>query len=775
MQAASRAGLLSCWQSFRLSSYYERISSPLQKGQVVATESNRVARRRLETLGQLVEDSPAVLFLWRIQPGRWQVEVVSRGVRDLLGYDPEEFTAGRVTWPDLIHPQDRPRLEREIADWLATGRDEGSQQYRLLTKDNRTIRVEARNRILRDTNGKATHLHAFVTDISARKRAEDESRYQAALLARVNDAIIASDANYRITAWNAAAEAMYGWKASEAIGRDGLALVRTEWQDTNPRAMREVIAAKGCWRGEATQIRKDGTRFPVDVSSMVLRDEHGQVSGYVSVNRDITERQHAEAILRVQQSRFRHLFESNVLPIAYWSMNGIFTDANAAWCRLTGIDPLRLRRGKVSWVSITPPEMRARDRAAIGEIQRKGVCDPYQKDFLRRDGSRVTVLICGSMLPHSTTEGIAFAVDLTERRRAEETLRLLNETLEQRVAERTAELRESETRFRRIFDSSADGLMLGDPRQDRFTLANDTCLKMLGYTLEEFTALRLEDLYLPEDMPFVRGRIARFGRGQELPDATVRLKRKDGALAFVELRATAVQVGGQDYALLAIRDLGERKLLEAALLNATEDERQRIGRELHDGLGQTITGIGFLAQALRKELEREGGGMRAEARRLVELASRATREAREMARGMTSLDLNEHGLTVALKELAAGTQALYGITCRFSGPAALSLPDEDVARQLFRIAQEAVNNATRHSHAKEIRISLSRRRGRIALTVRDNGRGIRKSAGERAGMGMRIMQYRAEAIRGTLKIVTARGKGTTVTCVLPPIPGAPKP
>ena len=135
-------------------------------------------------------------------------------------------------------------------------------------------------------------------EISERKKAEDQLRYQAALLANVNDAIVAFDNQFRITAWNVAAESLFGWKAEQVLGQNALSIILTEWPITEVDEMRRAIAKTGVWRGEATQARKDGTRFPAEVSSVVLKDESGQAKTYINVNRDITERKRAEEEIR---------------------------------------------------------------------------------------------------------------------------------------------------------------------------------------------------------------------------------------------------------------------------------------------------------------------------------------------------------------------------------------------------------------------------------------------------------------------------------------------
>lgn len=145
-----------------------------------------------------------------------------------------------------------------------------------------------------DFEGKRV-FHAIILDVTERKRAEAQLAYQAQLLANVSDAVVASDENFRLTAWNAAAEALYGWKAEEVLGRNGVEIVRTEFPGVDPEEMRLMIAEADAWQGETTQARKDGLRIPVEVASMVLRDQSGRIKGYVSVNRDITERKRAEA------------------------------------------------------------------------------------------------------------------------------------------------------------------------------------------------------------------------------------------------------------------------------------------------------------------------------------------------------------------------------------------------------------------------------------------------------------------------------------------------
>ena len=154
-----------------------------------------------------------------------------------------------------------------------------------------------------------------------RRRAEEQLRYQANLLSNVNDAIMASDENYRITYWNHAAESLYGWSKAEVLGKFGPDVTQTEFPGLDTDEMLRHIREVGLWRGEVIQIKKDGTRFPCEISSLLLQDEKGTVRGYVSINRDITKRKQAEEQAQLQIQRLRSLRAIDVAISSSFNLN----------------------------------------------------------------------------------------------------------------------------------------------------------------------------------------------------------------------------------------------------------------------------------------------------------------------------------------------------------------------------------------------------------------------------------------------------------------------
>jgi signal transduction histidine kinase len=210
--------------------------------------------------------------------------------------------------------------------------------------------------------------------------------------------------------------------------------------------------------------------------------------------------------------------------------------------------------------------------------------------------------------------------------------------------------------------------------------------------------------------------------------------------------------------------------LEHTLAEVSEAEQQRIGRDLHDGLGQQLTGIALLSKALEQRLTAGGRPESADAGELAELANESIDWTRDLARGLAPVDVDRTALPAALRELAVKTERLCRIHCSFDGDERLILGDDGMALNLYRVAQEAVNNAVRHASARHIWITLATAHGRTTLTVRDDGVGLSgpepRGAASTAsgGMGLRIMRYRASVVGATFQLRSTPGAGTTITC-----------
>lgn len=249
--------------------------------------------------------------------GSWELDLLTNQLTwsdeayRIFGLQPQEFGATYEAFLDAVHPDDRAAVNEAYTGSIREGKDAYEIEHRVVKHSSGEIRiVHEKCEHFRDESGKIIRSIGMVHDITERQRAEEQLHYQATLLSNVNDAIVASNAEYHLTAWNSAAESLYGWTAEEVIGRNGLEIMHTIWPETDAAEMRRTIAETGRWRGEATQQRKDGSRFPVEVSSIVLHDAYGRITGYVSVNRDITGRKQAEQALQKSEAMLRAVLEN---------------------------------------------------------------------------------------------------------------------------------------------------------------------------------------------------------------------------------------------------------------------------------------------------------------------------------------------------------------------------------------------------------------------------------------------------------------------------------
>ncbi len=215
-------------------------------------------------------------------------------------------------------------------------------------------------------------------------------------------------------------------------------------------------------------------------------------------------------------------------------------------------------------------------------------------------------------------------------------------------------------------------------------------------------------------------------------------------------------------------EIDRRMALERELLSVVERERQRIGQELHDSIGQQLTGIAFMMEVLGEKLA--GKSLTEEApyaEKINAQISRAVDMARDLAKGLHPIDLDRNGLVAALQELAADTKHLFNVSCTFCCDESVSTNHILAPINLYRIAQEAITNAVKHGKARNIGVRLDSENGNIVLNVENDGLAYPAEPGRVEGMGLKIMRYRAELMNSSLAIRKGAHGGAVVTCVLP--------
>jgi PAS domain S-box-containing protein len=308
-------------------------------------------------------------------------------------------------------------------------------------------------------------------------------------------------------------------------------------------------------------------------------------------------------------------------------------------------------------------------------------------------------------------------------------------------------------------------------RHGRIIRFNRACEQATGYSFEEVCGKPIWNLLQSaEEIERFKAVFRRLEEG----DATdnqfeIHWLARDGVARLIAWSTTVLPASAETPLCIVASgmDVTERKHMEKTILEISAREQRRIGQDLHDGLGQHLTGIAFMAKVQEQKLAEKQMPEAADAAKIVRLVNDAISRARELSKGLAPVVFDAHGLMSALQLHAAEVEDLFGISCCFQCEEPVLVPDGTVATHLYHIAQEAVTNAIKHGRAENILVRLTGTDGRGTLMIRDDGKGLIEPPRDHAGMGLQIMKYRADMIGGAVEIRGERMRGTTVSCRFP--------
>ena len=324
---------------------------------------------------------------------------------------------------------------------------------------------------------------------------------------------------------------------------------------------------------------------------------------------------------------------------------------------------------------------------------------------------------------------------------------------------------EKEQRYRELVENIAEGVWAVDGANST-VFVNPRMAKILGYNVNDMLGRNffsfVDESGLAIAASYVHWQNKMNGRRQRID-----FRKSDGTMVHT---AVSVSVhtddrGVYDGAVVCVQDISDRVKMEQKVLQIGMDERHRIGRDLHDDLGQQLTGMAFMTKVLALKLAEKGSSEADKAETLLTLINEAIDKTRTIAQGLL---LAEHGgdnLIAGLKMLAAKTEMIYGISCSVNADDAVSICDSVQANQLYYISMEAVHNAVRHGKPESIEISLSVGGGKGVLSIKDDGEGYQEKISDKRGAGIEIMTYRAGMINAWLSITGAPSGGTEVKCI----------
>jgi PAS domain S-box-containing protein len=333
---------------------------------------------------------------------------------------------------------------------------------------------------------------------------------------------------------------------------------------------------------------------------------------------------------------------------------------------------------------------------------------------------------------------IGSCVDITDRRNA------------------ARALAESEQRLRAVLDTASDAILSLDA-DGKIVSANPAVVRLFGVEERELVGQPLTVLL--DGLPGPTEAAWRSLRSRARPSCELTGVRSDGSTLPVEI---ALGAAGDRFTAI-LRDISDRRQLETRILESREQVQRQIGQDLHDGVGQLLTGVAFLAKGLAS------AGPRADAAqlsRLVDLINEAIEQVRLVAKGLLPMHLDDRSLRRMLEELAQQTNQLTGVKCSLEIDPDADDADAQTKVHLVMIAREAIANAIKHGAAHRIVLRVTRVGDRQVLSVEDDGPGFRQPSPP-SGLGLHTMQYRARVIGGSLDVLSGESGGTCVRCTWP--------
>jgi PAS domain S-box-containing protein len=716
--------------------------------------------------------------------------------RRILGYRKDQaIDGGQMGWQNLVHPDDLPDALQAVRQHLE-GLTEGySAEFRMRCSDGSWKWVHARGRVMRrDATGRACRMVGTTADISRRKAVEESERRHVEMVAagapaaEVLAAIVRSLETTqsglrgsvmlvepsRVSMCLVAApslpeslrKSLDGLPVGEGGGCCGLAVQRGRrvicvdtlqtdymipfhkpilkhrllscWSEPILSSVGQVLGTFACYRshtGEPQRAELEATARAARLAAVAL------------------EREQREKALALSEQRYARAIEGTADGVWDWSVVTNELYLSPSWKALLGFEEHEFVSSREAVrARMHPEDIEMVDAALRDHIENR---TPYELEVRLqvKDGSYRWFLARAN----------------SERDSAGNPVRLTG-TLKDIDARKDAQIKyQREFAYNQALLDNAAAFIAALDTEGRFLHANRSSQEIMGYTEAEMVGRTPWEVGLLEaaEVPRSQERFARLLRGETVPPVDVRVKAKSGEWRMVELRSAATWKPDHtpDRIVITGVDLTERNRLQQEVLKIADKEQARLGHDLHDGVGQTMTGLVIMAEALEAELSGESKEL---AGRILELLRQSVGEVRRMSHGMSPTSVRYRGLVGALQLLAETVEKNFRTPCSAELDPTVIVHDEERQTHLFRIAQEAVNNALRHGRPKQIRIALTRLSASEGeLRISDDGGGMKKSKKNHPGIGMRVMQYRAELISASIEVEGKPRRGVQVVCKFP--------
>jgi PAS domain S-box-containing protein len=471
-------------------------------------------------LRQIIETVPG--FLWSTDPDG-ELTHVNQRFLDYSGIRFEDFKHGR--WEALLRPDDYADIAETFYHAIQTGTSY-QDVMRLRRADGEFRWYHVRGEPLRNQQGDIIQWYGLSIDIDEAKKAEDRLRRSEAHLTEAQRLSHTGASAYnqsQILYWSEETYRIWGFDPAQGIPSREAVLQRVH-PDDRDRLRAEAEGSFGEKKGLIGYriVLPDGTVKHLESISQPMFSVSGELVEVVATHADVTERKRAEEALRESEAKIRRLVDANIIGIVIWDLEGRIIEANDAYLRMVEYDREDIASGRIRWTELTPSEWRERDERVVAELRSNGTFQPFEKEYFRKDGSRIPVLIGGALFEESGSEGVAFVLDLTERKCAEQALR------------------ESEYKLRQIIETIPSLVWSADPDFE-VTHLNQRHLDYYGMQLEDFKRGGWKAFQHPDDLPESIRAISHAVRTGTSFQAVHRIRRADGEFRWHDSRGAPLR------------------------------------------------------------------------------------------------------------------------------------------------------------------------------------------------------------------------------------------
>lgn len=633
------------------------------------------------------------------------------------------------------------------------------------------------------------------------KKNEDLIRFQADLLANIGQMIIAQNTKGEIVYWNEEAKKLIGDYADDSLPFDPDKYnIPSQYRIIHDTEIMQHLRAGNQWSGERKAYLLNGETIPLHVNVSPFTNKQGELEGFILIGTDLTEYKKIEAELKSSQEQLQlqmhHLQsiytmaeimkEAEGLPEIYEAaVTGLLQVSDLTRIAILMLDEnnnleftyshqlpsyyQEILLQHCTWVN----DSTSRKDFYISDVFHSSTCPKLASSFIEEGISSLASFplvhqnkILGKLI-------VFWDEKVTLLPIRTQILRRIADQLAIAIVKKKAEiqLRHRTNELQTIADNIPDQIIRLDSNY-KLLFANKATLERTSLTHRELSDLenffrtqKTASLWRTKlDNVFNKGAMQEFEYETEQNGAGA--PRHYQAIVVPERQSREDQANSLQSVVGIIRDTTENRQLQKFIVDMNARQQRKIGQDLHDELGQLLTGIGFLVAGLRKDMEDYHVPLE-DLKKISELVEKSIAQTRILAEGLNPVTLELYGLISSLQRLTLHTEKLYSIPCRFRSNAELESINEETAYQIYRIAQEAITNSVKHGNPSLISVSLHQKKQSLILQVTDNGRGIDLDHLREGGQGMQIMKYRTRMINGELNIVSKPSNGTTISCVIP--------